>query len=251
MRGMKSPRNEFLSGLKNVAPILLGVIPFGMIYGALAVEVGLPPLMAQAMSFIVFAGSAQFIMAQLVGSGTALLTIFVTACLVNLRHVLYSASVAPYTTPLPRTWKWTLVYLLTDEAYAVGITGYQTADDPRRKHWYFLGAGVGLWSTWQLSTAVGVFLGGQIPASWSLDFALPLTFIVLVVPALTDRAGVAAALVAGGTAIIAASLPHNLGLIVASLAGMLVGLAVESWLSPVSPSRRTEEPAQKGDSTYG
>lgn len=232
---MKTARSEFFSGMANVAPILLGVIPFGMIYGALALEAGLSPLMAQAMSCIVFAGSAQFIMAQLVGSGTPLLIIVVTACLVNLRHMLYSASVAPYTRHLPLRWKWLLAYLLTDEAYAVGITGYQAAGDKQRKHWYVLGAGLGLWSTWQLSTAVGIFLGGQIPASWSLDFALPLTFIALVVPVLTDRASVAVALVAGVAAVAAASLPLNLGLIVAAVSGMLAGLLVESW-QPAQPA---------------
>jgi 4-azaleucine resistance transporter AzlC len=247
---MNTARSEFLSGVANVAPILLGVIPFGMIYGALAVEAGLSPLLAQAMSSIVFAGSAQFIMAQLVGSGTPLLVIFITACLVNLRHLLYSASVAPHIRALPRGWKWALAYLLTDEAYAVGIVGYQTGGDTRRKHWYFLGAGLGLCSTWQLSTAVGVFLGGQIPASWSLDFALPLTFIALVVPMLTDRASVAAALVASVAAVAAASLPLNLGLIVASVGGMLVGLAVEArQVAP--PPASAAEPEQQGGNSNG
>jgi 4-azaleucine resistance transporter AzlC len=164
MAGMKSAYKTFLSGLFHVTPILLGVIPFGMIYGALARSAGLPADMAQAMSVILFAGSAQFITAQLVASGTPLLVILVTACLVNLRHMLYSASMAPYLKPLHPAWKWLLAYVLTDEAYAVAITGYQDSEDMTNKHWYMLGAGIGLWTTWQLSTAVGVFLGGQIPA---------------------------------------------------------------------------------------
>ncbi len=72
-------------------------------------------------------------------------------------------------------WKWLLAYLLTDEAYAVTILYYQEPGDDRQKHWYFLGAGLALWTAWQLSTAAGIFLGGHIPASWSLDFASPLT----------------------------------------------------------------------------
>jgi 4-azaleucine resistance transporter AzlC len=233
-----------LSGLFHVTPILLGVIPFGMIYGALARSAGLPADMAQAMSVIVFAGSAQFITAQLVAEGTPLLVILVTACLVNLRHMLYSASMAPYLKPLPSAWKWLLAYLLTDEAYAVAITGYQDNSDTTHKHWYMLGAGIGLWTSWQLSTAVGVFLGGQIPASWSLDFALPLTFIALVVPTLKDRASVAAA---GVAAVVAAGLPLNLGLIVASVVGMLVGLGVEAW----QPATPLPEQAIEGEDTHG
>jgi 4-azaleucine resistance transporter AzlC len=236
---MKSARTEFLSGIKDIAPILLGAFPFGMIYGALAIEAGLSPLMAQAMSSIVFAGSAQVIMTELIDNSAPLLIIFVTACLVNLRHVLYSASLAPYIQALPRRWKGAFAYLLTDEAYAVGITGYQAATEPRQKHWYMLGAALALWSTWQISTAVGVFLGGQIPPSWSLDFALPLTFIVLVVPALTDRASIAAALAAGIAALAAGSLPLNLGLLVAATAGMLAGLGVEYWHKPEQPQKRS------------
>jgi 4-azaleucine resistance transporter AzlC len=220
-----------------------------MIYGALALEAGLSPLLAQAMSCIVFAGSAQFIMAQLVGSGSPLLIIIVTACLVNLRHMLYSASLAPYTHHLPPRWKWALAYLLTDEAYAVGITGYQAAGEKQRKHWYVLGAGLGLWSTWQLSTAVGIFLGGQIPASWSLDFALPLTFIALVVPVLTDRASLAAALVAGVAAVAAAGLPLNLGLIVAAVTGMLAGLLLEARQPAPRAEHRAAEQTEEGSPT--
>jgi 4-azaleucine resistance transporter AzlC len=247
MAGMKSAYKTFLSGLFHVTPILLGVIPFGMIYGALARSAGLPADMAQAMSVILFAGSAQFITAQLVASGTPLLVILVTACLVNLRHMLYSASMAPYLKPLHPAWKWLLAYLLTDEAYAVAITGYQDSEDMTNKHWYMLGAGIGLWTTWQLSTAVGVFLGGQIPASWSLDFALPLTFIALVVPTLKDRASVAAASVAGIAAVFAAGLPLNLGLIVASVVGMFVGLSIEAW----QPATPLPEQAIEGEDTHG
>src|SRR5690606_20428358 len=99
------------------------------------------------------------------------LVIVFTIAIVNLRHALYSASVSPYTRKLSHFWKWILAYLLTDEAYAVTITHYQQEGDDSEKHWFFLGSGLALWTTWQLSTAVGIFLGAQIPASWSLDFA--------------------------------------------------------------------------------
>jgi predicted branched-subunit amino acid permease len=241
---MESKRSEFLSGVKAELPILVGVIPFGMIYGVLALGAGLSRSSAQAMSAVVFAGSAQLIVAQLVGVSAPGLVIVLTASIVNLRHALYSASLAPYLQKLNSPWKWSLAYLLTDEAYAVTIMYYSRRRDepvenalsvtptnnPGLKHWYLLGAGLALWSTWQVSTAVGIFLGAQIPGSWSLDFTLALTFIALVVPALRDRPSVLAALAAGLTAVLTAGLPLKLGLVAASLVGIIVGLWSESHL---------------------
>ncbi len=239
---MSSPRSEFIAGVKAELPILLGVLPFGLIYGVLASGAGLPASLAQAMSSIVFAGSAQFIAAQLIGAGTPALVLILTTLVVNLRHMLYSASVAPYVKHLRPQWKWLLAYLLTDEAYAVTILHYQETDDAplAHQHWFFLGAGLALWSTWQASTAVGIFVGAQVPASWSLDFTLALTFIALVVPALKDRAGWVAALVGGTVAVLAAGLPFKLGLILAALIGILAGLAAERFAAsspaPASPT---------------
>ncbi len=244
---MSSSRSEFIAGVKAELPILLGVLPFGLIYGVLASDAGLPASLAQAMSCIVFAGSAQFIAAQLIGAGTPALVLILTTLVVNLRHMLYSASVAPYIKHLRPRWKWLLAYLLTDEAYAVTILHYQETEDAplAHKHWFFLGAGLALWSTWQVSTGVGIFVGAQVPDSWSLDFTLALTFIALVVPALKDRAGWVAALVGGTVAVLAAGLPFKLGLILAALTGILAGLGVERYAasppspaSPAAPDRR-------------
>ena len=104
--------------------------------------------------------------------------------------------------------------------------GFRPDPSPHR-HWYFLGAGLTLWSCWQASTAVGVFLGARVPESWSLDFTLPLTFIALVFPGLRDRPAAAAALAAGILAVLAAGLPYKLGLLAAALVGIVAGLAVE------------------------
>ena len=224
---LNTPRREFLSGVKSELPLMIGVIPFGMIYGILAIAAGLPPSVAQTMSFIIFAGSSQFVSAQLFGLGVpAMLNVF-TVWVINLRHALYSASVASYLQKLPTRWKLTLAYLLTDEAYAVTIIHYQQEGDKQYRHWYFLGAGLTLWTTWQLSTAMGIFLGATVPASWSLDFTLALIFIALVVPSLKDRASLGAALSAGVAAIILFSLPLKTGLLVASLIGIVVGMLVE------------------------
>ena len=243
---MPSPRSEFLSGAKAELPILLGVLPFGMIYGVLALGAGLPAESAQAMSSIVFAGSSQFVATQLFRSGTPGLIIVLTTFIVNLRHALYSASVAPHIKPLDAKWKGLLAYLLTDEAYAVAITRYnQTRSAPEaatHRHWYFLGAGTVLWLTWQTSTAAGILLGTQIPASWSLDFTLALTFIALVVPALHDRPSIAAALAAGGVAVLAAGWPYKLGLMAAALIGIVMGMLAEAREHPAAGQERITEP---------
>jgi 4-azaleucine resistance transporter AzlC len=201
-----------------------------MIYGVLAIEAGLPQSLALAMSSIVFAGSSQFAAAQLFGTGASAAVIVATTLILNLRHVLYSSSLAPYVARLSARWKWILGYLLTDEAYAVTIAHYRRDEggDPRPSaHWFFLGAGLCLWTSWQLSTAAGVFLGAQVPRDWSLDFTLPLTFIGLGVPTLKDRPTLVAALVGGGVAVALAGLPYRLGLMLAAIAGIVGGLVAE------------------------
>jgi branched chain amino acid efflux pump len=217
-----------IAGARAELPILIGVIPWGLIYGVIAIGAGLPPAAALAMSAIVFAGSAQLIGAELLGSGVPGPVIVLTTLVVNLRHMLYSASVAPYLKHLSARWKWVLAYLMTDEAYVVMISNYHRPGDLAYKHWFALGAGLTLWTSWQLSTAAGIFLGGQIPASWSLDFTLALTFIGLAVPALGDRASVAAAAAAGLAALLAFDLPLKMGLLLAAGVGITAGLAVES-----------------------
>jgi len=226
---------EFFSGVRDELPILIGVIPFGMIYGVLALAAGLPPGAAQAMSAVVFAGSAQFLAVKLIGTGTPALVVILTAFIVNLRHALYSASVAPHLKHMSPLWKGLLAYLLTDEAFVVTITHYnapasssQLTEEEGNKHWYFLGTGLALWGSWQISTAVGIFLGAQVPSAWSLDFTLALTFIALLVPNIKDRPTAVAALAAGITAMLAYGLPYKLGLIAAALVGIVVGMWSET-----------------------
>ena len=223
----KTRKQEFWNGVRDETPILLGVVPFGLLFGALAISNHLSSLAAQAMSSIIFAGSAQLIAAQLVGTGTSGLVILMVVFVVNLRHALYSASVAPHVRHLSMGWKVLLSYLLTDEAYAVTITHYQREGDSANRHWYFFGSGLTLWTSWQLSTAIGIFIGAEIPANWPLGFILPLTFIALVVPAFKDRAGVAAALVAGLIGLLAVNFPYKTGLLAAALIGILTGLVIE------------------------
>ena len=223
-----TPKTELLNGIKSEIPIAFGVFPFGVIYGVIALAAGLSPMQAQAMSAIVFAGSAQFIGAELIGVATPITVIWLTTFVVNIRHMLYSTQLGPDLQHFPRRWRAILAYLLTDEAYAPTAVHYADKSTPMtHKHYYFLGAGLTLWITWQISTAVGVFLGAEVPASWSLDFALALTFIGIVIPVLKDRPHIAAALSAGIVALLTFTLPYKLGLIAAALSGILVGVLLE------------------------
>lgn len=237
-----SARREFLAGCRDEAPLLLGVAPFGMIYGIAALAAGVPAWLAQLASAIVFAGAAQLVIVQMLAAGAGFIPIALTSGLLNLRHVLYSASMAEYVRHLPRRWRLLLAYVLTDEAYAVAVLRYQqrhaaAADHAEHtnatadlRHWYFLGAGFTLWAGWQLSTAAGLLFGTTIPPEWELDFAVPLTFIALLTLLLRERAGQAAALVAGLGALAFAALPYKLGLVAAIVLGLAAGAWTVRWL---------------------
>jgi 4-azaleucine resistance transporter AzlC len=229
---MNQTMKSFWAGVRAESPLLVGVFPFGLIYGALALSAGLSPAAAQMMSSIVFAGSSQFVAAQLIHESAPGLVIVLTIAVVNLRHMLYSASVAPYIEHLPTRWKAGLAYLLTDETYAATIIHYEEDGLTPTSHWFFLGAGLALWTTWQASSALGIFLGAAIPSSWPLDFALPLTFIAMVMPVLKDKPVVASALSAGTVALLAFGLPYKLGLILAALVGIFIGTFLENRKSP-------------------
>ena len=237
----EAKRSLFLAGVRAELPITLGVLPFGLIYGVLAISAGLSPLLAVASSSIVFAGSAQFIGAQLIGGGAPALVIWATTFIVNLRHLLYSAAMAPYAAHLPRRWQVLLGYLLTDEAYVVTALYYEN-DHGRTEdqHWFWFGAGMTLWSAWQLSTLAGVLFGTQVPASWSLDFTLALTFIGMVVPLCRYRPNLAAALVAGGVGVLANEWPYRLGLMAAALSGIAAGVLLEKRLGMKEEALRVE-----------
>ncbi|TAH53304.1 MAG: branched-chain amino acid ABC transporter permease [Chloroflexota bacterium] len=221
-------RQEFFAGIRAELPLMVGVAPFGFIYGALAAQLGLPISIAQAMSAVIFGGSSQFIAAPLIVAGTPALVLILTVFAVNLRHALYSASLAPYLEKLSVGWKMLLAYLLTDEAYAMAIAHFQAAGEPKERHWFLFGAGLTLWSFWQASTAVGIFVGAQVPSEWSLDFALPLTFIAIVVPMLKTRAYMICAFVAAIGGVIAFGLPYKLGYIVAAIVAIAIGFALET-----------------------
>ena len=223
--------------MRGQLPLLLGVAPFGMAFGAYAIETGLSGGMTQAMSSMIFGGASQFVAVQLIASGVPGAMIVLAVLVVNARHMLYSASLAPYVAQLNSRWRWLLAYLLTDEAYAVGMRRYARDDASPRKHWFLFGSGCALWCTWQVTTAAGIFLGAALPDSWSLDFALPLTFIALLTPVLRNRPAFAAAGAAGAIAVAGFEWPYATELIAAIVGGLAAGLLAQRLLGERVPAR--------------
>jgi len=221
--------HEFTQGARDMLPMLLGAMPFGIIFGSLAGAAGLSPWQTLGMSLLVFAGSAQFIAISLLGAGTGLAVLLLTTLVVNLRHALYSASLQPFVRHLPKRWRMPLAFWLTDEAYAVVLHRYTDADASPHKHWYFLGAALAMYLNWQLCTLVGVLFGQSVPnlGAWGLDFAMLATFIGIVVPMLRNSPQVAAVLVAGAVALACHALPYKLGLLAAAFSGIIVGVLLE------------------------
>lgn len=236
-------RQEFIAGAKATIPLILGAIPFGVIFGAVAATSGLSPMAAMGMSLFVFAGSAQFIAAGLVGAGVGMVLIVVTTFIVNLRHALYAASLAPFMKHLAHRWLLPLGFWLTDESYAVVIARYNEPDDSPNKHWFFFGSAVLMYTNWQLCTLIGIIAGRSIPdaTGWGLDFAMVVTFIGIVVPLIRTRPALASVVVAGITALIFNGLPNQLGLMVGAVAGIVAGYMTETHLPP----RITRQPAHE------
>jgi len=226
MQQLSEARTEFIAGVRDFVPLIMGIVPFGLICGAAALAAGLTPWQAFSMNWIIFTGSAQIITSQLYGSGAPLLVIIATATIMNLRFMIYATSIGPSLRTLNRKWQVLLAYMMTDQAYALGLMRYMEKGDPRHRHWYLFGVSFAIWLIWQLAGLGGILVGSLIPSGWSMDFILPLTFIAVVVPVITKPAMLHAAL-AGGIASVALDLPLKLNLIAATGIGILAGVASE------------------------
>ncbi len=224
-------REVFFQGVIDTSPMIIGAVPFGILFGALSVNAGLSPSVAVGMSLFVFAGSAQFVAASLLSQGAGVAIIVLTTFVVNLRHALYSASLSPYLAHLPQRWLVPLGFALTDETYAIVIKRYRGSDRSQRDHWYFFGSAFAMYLNWQVCTLLGIYAGQRLQglAEWGLEFALVVTFIGIVVPMLTDKPMVITALSAVAISLLARDMPHNSGLIVASLCAIVIGVLADSW----------------------
>jgi predicted branched-subunit amino acid permease len=235
----RTVRAEVVAGAKAVAPMLVGVIPFGLVAGATPATTGLGGGTSIGLSTIVFAGASQLAAADVLADGGGALVAVIAACTINLRLLLYSASLAPHLTHVPLRDRLFMAYVLTDQAYAVAITRWSEeearaaeggpAPDPHRRVPYYLGAALLLWANWQVCTVVGVLVGAAVPDSLPLDFAVPLVFLVLLVPAITTRPAAVAAIIGGGVAVLSAQAgASHLSVLFGALAGIVAGAVAEA-----------------------
>jgi len=239
-----SRSSEFVNGAKATIPLIIGAVPFGILFGTLAEPSGLSVLGALAMSLIVFAGASQFIALGLLAAGAAIPVIIATTFVVNLRHLLYAANLVPKVRHLPQHWRALMAFGLTDETFAAVSNRYLQQEDIRDAHWFYLGSFLAMYSNWVLCTALGVALGELFPdmTQWGLDFAMSVTFIGMVIPYLKSKPMWAAVIVAGAMAIATAAIPHKLGLMIAAISGIAVGLSLHMMQSKKQSTRgKTDE----------
>ncbi|MBV8048366.1 MAG: AzlC family ABC transporter permease [Paludibacterium sp.] len=216
-------------GARDTLPMMVGAAPFGLIFGTFALAMGLTPVTALAMSVLVFAGSSQFIAVNLVGAGAALPVIWLTTFVVNLRHMLYSATLLPHARGWPLAWRAPLAFWLTDETFAVVEHRLRTRGAAGGQ-WYWLGSSLAMYGNWLLWTLVGVLLGRAVPnlAHWGLDFAMVGTFAAILAPQLKRFPYLAAAVAAGSVALWTHGLPYKLDLMVAAAAGIAAGMVCQT-----------------------
>ena len=174
-------------GFLDVIPLTIPVIPFGVIYGVIAIEIGLSPLVAFCMSFIIFAGSSQIAFAQLFSAGASPLVMISSVAVINSRHFLYGAVLSQYLNKLNCYWKIFLGYLMTDQAFSVSLSYLKKNHKKKNAHFHMLGSGFTLWFLWQLSTLAGIILGNIVPEQLGLTFAIPLTFLSLIISELRKK----------------------------------------------------------------
>jgi 4-azaleucine resistance transporter AzlC len=235
---MRLDRSAVAAGTRASLPLLVGIVPFGVICGVARVASGIPPLAALFMSLVVFAGASMVASAQLIASDSPALLVVVTTLFINLRFMMYSASLRPHFAGLPLRWRLFVAHMNADNVYALCIARFADHPGDRDKLAFFVGAAIPIWLVWQGAVLAGVLVGAGLPASWRLEFAAPLAFIAMSIPLLKDRAMVAAALAAGITVVLTAGLPLRTGVVAAALAGMATGLLVEKKRASPRSARR-------------
>ena len=218
---------EFINGAKATIPMIIGAIPFGVIFGTLAESSGLSYLGAMAMSLFVFAGSSQFIALGLLATGVGPVIIIATTLVVNLRHLLYATALVDKVSHLSHGWRALLAFGLTDESFAAVNSRYLDNTDTSCAHWFFLGSIVAMYGNWQLCTWLGIGLGELFPdmTDWGLDFAMSVTFLGMIIPYLRNKPMWLAVISAAVFAMMLQDLPHQLGLVMAALSGICIGYA--------------------------
>jgi predicted branched-subunit amino acid permease len=224
----RAARADLIAGVRGMVPWLLAVTPFGLVIGISAAKANLPTLAGWLTGPLIYAGSSQVAAIELLHAGAAPLVVVVTALVINLRLVLYSAAVAPYWRQTPWWWRLLASYLLVDPSFVVGIERYARDGARRSAHIYYLGGAVALWVTWLAAITVGALAGAKLPAGLGLELLIPLFLVGQVVPKLAGTATRRAVIAAVAVALLAQSAPMHLGVALAILAGIGAGLTRSS-----------------------
>jgi len=194
---MPSKKTIFKRGILDVAPHMLSVIPFGIICGAIGIDLGFDPYLVYAMSLIIFGGASQIVFLQLISGGASSLIAVTSVGIINSRHLLYGAVLSEYLEKLTLLKKLIISYFIVDQGFAESNKYFKKNKNQNHIHYHLLGTGITLWFCWQISTILGIFLGSFIPEELGLKFAVPLTFIAILVSELRKIDQIIVILVSG------------------------------------------------------
>ncbi|MDA9709596.1 AzlC family ABC transporter permease [Candidatus Pelagibacter sp.] len=212
----------FFKGCIEVLPLLIPVFPFGLIIGVIGVELGFSPLLVYASSLIIFSGSAQIVFFQLLSGGASAIVTLTSVGVTNSRHFLYGAVLSEYLENLSTAWKAFLSYFLVDQSFALSHKFFKENKHLINKHYYLLGSGFTLWFVWQISTLFGIFLGSIVPDELGLAFAIPLTFLSLIIHEFRKWDHLIVIFVSGFLAILFYEIPFKAYIIAASIGALIV-----------------------------
>ncbi|WP_214108638.1 AzlC family ABC transporter permease [Acrocarpospora catenulata] len=227
--GKQSRALAVYAGARDALPMVMALIPFALAVGAAMASTNVPAFTGWSSSWLIVGGSAQLVAVQMLDSGAHAALVVAMALVVNIRHLLYSASLAPYAQSWPRKWRLLGAYFLADPIYALAIVRYERVNEqPLQRLQYYAGVAAVLWSGWLLLTGIGVLLTGVLPAALPLTFAVPLGFLLLLLPMLKDRPGYAAALTGGAVALATTGLPLGLNVLAGGTAGAMAGAYIGS-----------------------
>ena len=228
---MNNKLKIFLKGIQDVSPLMIPVVPFGIIFGVLAIELGFNGYTTMGMSIIIFGGASQIIFLQLFSAGASSLIILSSVGAVNSRHLLYGAVLSEHLSDLKLSWKIIISYFLVDQAFAVS-NSYLKKNNDKNKHFHLFGAGVTCWTIWQITTFIGIILGSVIPDKLGLTFAIPLTFLALLINDFRKLINVIVILVSGIIATLGYQvIPFKAYVIVASLSGLIVAFILSKLMN--------------------
>jgi 4-azaleucine resistance transporter AzlC len=222
---MNKELKTLTKGIVDVSPLMIPVVPFGIIYGVIGMELGIGPYMTLGMSIIIFGGASQIVLLQLFSGGASSLVIMSSVAAVNARHILYGAVLSEYISSLRLSWKIILSYVLVDQAFAVSNIYFKKNKNDKNKHYHLLGAGFTCWTIWQISTILGIVLGSIVPDELGLSFTISLTFLALLIGDFRKFKNIIVMLVSGIVATIGYNIiPFKAYIIVAALSALFVAM---------------------------